>query len=279
MASVYSMIDNHISCALQGEPDSGDEMPRPAGRPLKQSEIIARALTAQIVSERLPEGTRLPNEREMLESFQIGRSTLREALRLLESRGVLTIRSGRDGGPIVRSPKASDLGEALTLLLQFEKVSFSEVFYARQVLEPLVARLAAQQVSLDTLAALDASNARMATNIQDREVFREETINFHSLIASSAECPVLELLVGALESVAGGLAYGAVPANFTDQQRARALAAHEEIAESLRTGSPEDAEVAMATHLLEGGESWRVAYADLNQVPVEWASIDARYSS
>ncbi|MEV0184631.1 FadR/GntR family transcriptional regulator [Streptomyces sp. NPDC050625] len=247
-------------------------------RPRKQSEIVARAITAQIISEELPEGTRLPNESTMLESFQVGRSTLREALRLLESRGVLTIRSGRDGGPIVRNPKASDLGEALTLLLQFKKVSFSEVFHAREILEPLLARLAAEHMTPEILDKLDASIERMAANLSNREIFREETLNFHDLIASAAQSAILELIVGALESVAGGLAYGAVPANFTDEMRSEALAAHERIAAALRSGSLDDAEKAMADHLAVGGESWRKVYDDLSRMPVQWASIDARFT-
>src|ERR1700728_4543760 len=89
-------------------------------RSLKASELIARDLASYIVDQDLPEGTALPPEREMVASFGVGRNTLREALRILETRGVITIRSGPGGGPVVRRPRPSDLGEAMTLILQFE---------------------------------------------------------------------------------------------------------------------------------------------------------------
>src|SRR6202044_2703439 len=78
-------------------------------RNLKQSELIAQYLASYIVDSDLPPGTTLPPEREMVQSLAIGRTTLREALRLLETRGVITIRSGRHGGPVVRRPDPRDL--------------------------------------------------------------------------------------------------------------------------------------------------------------------------
>jgi len=82
----------------------------------KTSERIARDIASHIVDNKLAPGTMLPTEREMIESMGVGRTTLREALRLLETRGVLTIKSGPRGGPVVRRPRPSDLSEALTCI-------------------------------------------------------------------------------------------------------------------------------------------------------------------
>ncbi|SCF67426.1 transcriptional regulator, GntR family [Streptomyces sp. MnatMP-M17] len=248
-------------------------MAGPVQRPMKQSEIVAREITKQIVSERLPEGTRLPTEREMLEAYGVGRSTLREALRLLESRGVLTVRPGRDGGPVVRRPRASDLGEALTLLMQFEGVPFSEVFAARQALEPRLARMAAENVDDETLAAMAASNDRMGSDIDDRQLFREENFRFHELIASAANSPLLELFCAALESVADGVAFGVVAGDFTHGHRVLALEAHRNLLKALRARDPEAAEEAMRVHLEEGRASWMAAYRELSRQPVQWSSL------
>jgi DNA-binding FadR family transcriptional regulator len=237
---------------------------RPVQRPLKQAEIVAREITAEIIERKLPEGTKLPNEREMLESYKVGRSTLREALRLLESRGVLTIRSGRDGGPIVRGPKPSDLGETLTLLMQFQDVPHHEVFAARQALEPRLARMAAQNMDDDTLAAMAESNERMAANLDDRDAFREENFRFHELVAAAAGSPVLELFISALESVADGLAFGVVAADFTHEHRAVALEAHRRLLKTFTDRDADAAEEAMRTHLEEGRANWIAAYRDLS---------------
>src|ERR1700722_19891212 len=128
-------------------------------RTLKTSELIARDLASYIVDQELPEGTALPPEREMIESFGIGRNTLREALRILETRGVITIRSGPGGGPVVRRPRPSDLGEALTLILQFESATFREGMDGRAWLEPIVAASAARNITKPVTAALRAIDA------------------------------------------------------------------------------------------------------------------------
>lgn len=193
---------------------------------MKQAEILAREITAEIVTQELPEGTRLPYEREMLETYQVGRSTLREGLRLLESRGIITIRSGREGGPYVRRPRPSDLGEALTLLLQFEAVPLTEVFAARQALEPLMAGIAAANMDDETLAAMAESIKRMADGLDDSAVFSEENFRFHGLIAAAADNPVLKLFSAAVESVADGLAFGVVKGEFTLDHREVALKEH-----------------------------------------------------
>ena len=69
-------------------------------RPSSLPENLARDLATYIIDRRLPEGTRLPPEREMRESLRVGKGTLREALRLLQTRGVITMRAGRGGGPV-----------------------------------------------------------------------------------------------------------------------------------------------------------------------------------
>ncbi len=236
-------------------------------KPIKQSEIVARAITEQIVNQRLLEGTRLDNEKTMLDTFRVGRSTLREALRLLESRGLLTIRAGRDGGPVVRQPQPADLGEALTLLMQYQDVPFSKLFEARQALEPMLARMAALNMDAATLERLRLINRDIAQNVGDREVFRYRNFEFHQVIAAAAGSPVLELLTSMLESVADGLAFGAVAGDFTQEHRIGAIRAHERIIRALTEKDPDAAEDEMRRHLDEGNSAWLRAYRDLPPHP------------
>ncbi|MFF3573888.1 FadR/GntR family transcriptional regulator [Nocardia jiangxiensis] len=244
----------------------------PAVRAMKQSEIVARQIVARIVRDQLPEGTRLPNEKAMVEEYQVGRSTLREALRLLESRGVLSIRSGRDGGPSVRKPRPSDLGEALTLLLQFEGVNFSEVFAARQALEPALTGMAAKNITPATLASMRECLDRMNAYIDESAVFHAENLRFHKLIATSSGSPVLTILGQTLESVADGLAFGAVGAGFTRAQRLKAMSWHEKLYDALAAGDPVAAEDAMHGHLEDSRKDWMSRYRDLTRSPVQWAT-------
>ncbi|MCE0767785.1 FCD domain-containing protein [Pseudonocardia kujensis] len=240
---------------------------------MKQSEIVARQIVAQILGDGLGEGTRLPTERAMLEEYQVGRSTLREALRLLESRGILSIRTGRDGGPVVRRPRPSDLGEAMTLILQFEGVAFAEVFAARQALEPLLAGMAAKNADQAALDALRDCVDRMASFIDQSAVFHAENLRFHELIAQAAGSPVLELLSSAVEWVADGIAFGAVDAGFSQEQRQIALAWHERIYKAVAAGDAPGAEAMMEGHLQDSREAWMGRYRDVTQRPVQWTPI------
>jgi DNA-binding FadR family transcriptional regulator len=240
---------------------------------MKQSEIVARQIVAQILGDRLGEGTRLPTERAMLEEYEVGRSTLREALRLLESRGILKIRTGRDGGPVVRRPLPADLGEAMTLILQFEGVAFSEVFAARQALEPVLAGMAAKNANEAVLAELRGCVDRMARSIDESSVFHAENLRFHELVATAAGSPVLELLSSAVEWVADGIAFGAVDAGFSQTQRQLALTWHERIYSALTAGDATAAEATMEGHLQDSREAWMSRYADVTQRPVQWTPI------
>ncbi|WP_433502948.1 FadR/GntR family transcriptional regulator [Pseudonocardia halophobica] len=240
---------------------------------MKQSEIVARQIVAQILGDGLGEGTRLPTERAMLEEYQVGRSTLREALRLLESRGILSIRTGRDGGPVVRRPRPSDLGEAMTLILQFEGVAFSEVFAARQALEPVLAGMAAKNADQAALDGLRECVDRMTLFIDESSVFHGENLRFHELVASAAGSPVLELLSSAVEWVADGIAFGSVDAGFSDSQRRVALTWHERIFKAVASGDATAAEAMMEGHLQDSREAWMYRYNDVTQPPVQWTPI------
>jgi DNA-binding FadR family transcriptional regulator len=239
----------------------------PAQRPLKQAEIVARAIADQIVTENLPEGTMLPHERQMLETYQVGRSTLREALRVLESRGVITIRSGREGGPVVRRPRPSDLGESLTLQMQFRGLPVTDIFAARQAIEPLLARMAAKDIDDETLTRMTECNERILANLDDRAMFRAENMAFHEMVASAAQSPLLEIFASALESVADGAGYGLVAGGFTYEQRATTVEAHREIIAALAARDPEAAEAAMRAHLEQGRANFTSAYAQFSSSP------------
>ncbi len=84
----------------------------------KTAETVARRVVQTIVSGGLTAGDKLPREAEMVEHCGVGRETLREALRLLETQGLITLRRGPGGGPVVASADAVNLGRISTLYYQ-----------------------------------------------------------------------------------------------------------------------------------------------------------------
>ena len=81
----------------------------------------------------------------MLERFQVGRASIREGLRLLEAYGVITIKPGHKGGPIVRDPDAIDLARTLSLFFRMVNASYRDLNEARLIIEPVMARQAAEK--------------------------------------------------------------------------------------------------------------------------------------
>jgi DNA-binding FadR family transcriptional regulator len=233
----------------------------------KQSELIARDLASYIVNSDLPPGTPLPPEREMVQSMGVGRTTLREALRLLETRGVLTIRSGPRGGPIVRRPDPRDLSEGLSLMLQFEKADLTVMMDARSALEPAAARLAATRISPEVLEELRENNRQIAANANDVEAFFPLNREFHRLIAQASGNMVVRIFVESIMSIADGQSAGIV---YKKPQIDAIVEAHERVIQALADGDAPAAEAAMNAHLEDSHAFWNRKYKDMLRTPVNW---------
>src|ERR1700677_3831179 len=95
----------------------------------------------------LKPGDFLPAERSMVETYGVGRGTLREALRLLEFQGVISLKPGPGGGPILQDPSGTHLASTVVLLLQMKQAPFRAVVEVRSAVEPMISRLAAERMS------------------------------------------------------------------------------------------------------------------------------------
>jgi GntR family transcriptional regulator, transcriptional repressor for pyruvate dehydrogenase complex len=236
-------------------------------RSLKTSERVARELVAYIVNEGLPEGTTLPSERAMLGSLDVGRTSLREALRLLEARGVITIRSGSGGGPSVRRPRPADLSEALSLILQLEGSTFLEVTEARTQIEPVVAGLAASRIDEGGIAELKEANAEVASASENLDAFSAGNRRFHETIAENCGNVALRIFVATVAAIGDGRTVGI---GYAGKHTEAIAAAHEAIIEALERRDPEASRAAMESHLKEANLYWRARYSELVLRPVRW---------
>jgi GntR family transcriptional repressor for pyruvate dehydrogenase complex len=127
-----------------GNVEEEDVAPWAPKRSEKVSESVARRILADITDSAIAPGGQLPSEGEMLRRFAVGRGSLREALRILEVYGVIAVRPGPGGGPVVRSVGSSDFARAATFYFQLGGARFQEVIEARREMEQMMARLAAQ---------------------------------------------------------------------------------------------------------------------------------------
>jgi GntR family transcriptional repressor for pyruvate dehydrogenase complex len=237
----------------------------------KQSELIARDLASYIVNSDLQPGTPLPPEREMVESLGVGRTTLREALRLLETRGVLTIRSGPRGGPIVRRPDPRDLSSGLSLILQFEKADLTTVMEARCALEPAAARMAATRITPEMIERLRAINRAIRETAGDVESFFTLNKEFHRLVAEASGNIVVRIFVESIMTLAD--VQGPRVAHAKEEEGAmidKRSDAHERLIDVLAAGDAAAAEAAMAEHLDDSYRFWGREYRHMLDQPVMW---------
>jgi GntR family transcriptional repressor for pyruvate dehydrogenase complex len=112
-------------------------------RNIKTSERVAAAIVGLVLEQGLQAGDRLPNETEMIDQFRVGRGSLREALRILETYGLISLRSGPGGGPVILNVSPEDVSRSFSLYLNLSGATIHELADARKVIDPLMARLAA----------------------------------------------------------------------------------------------------------------------------------------
>ncbi len=186
-----------------------DVVPRaaPDGMTPKRSALLAHRIVREIRDRGLPAGSHLPPERDMLGAYGVGRNTLREALRVLELQGVLTIRPGPGGGPVVAAPDSRHLASTLALLLQFADTPFRAVIETRLLLEPITARLCAERGDPALLGELRASVDRMAAAVDDSDAFLGENRVFHDLVAWGSENPLFGYCINSLHWITDGTAW------------------------------------------------------------------------
>jgi GntR family transcriptional regulator, transcriptional repressor for pyruvate dehydrogenase complex len=233
----------------------------------KESVRLARDIANYISDQRIPQGTRLPTEQEMQQQFGVGRTTIREALRLLELRGVITMRSGRGGGPFVRLPRSTDLGEALQLVLQFKGATLTDIISARALIEPIAAAVAAENITKEALTKLQETNDSIRAEQANEINFSRQNATFHSVLGECLQLPVISVFLDSLSYVQDGLAYGV----RYPPERIRSIArAHQKIIESIRARDRQGAEAAMRKHLDEAMRYWSSNYPQICAQPLRW---------
>lgn len=211
-------------------------------RPEKTALILARRVVADIGRRELGVGDRLPSEREMLEDYQVGRGTLREALRFLELQRVISLKPGPGGGPTVEKPDASTLATTMLLLLQFDRVPYSSIVQTRRDLEPLMARLAAEHMTAEELEQLSGSVDDMRAGLDDRAAFRRADRQFHHIVAWGTHNSIYGFLIDAVLDILGGVPLEADP---PESLREATLRSHIAILEGLKAHDGDSSSEAM----------------------------------
>jgi GntR family transcriptional repressor for pyruvate dehydrogenase complex len=229
----------------------------------KTSERVALAIVHDIVAQGLRTGDRLLLEAPMTERYGVSRASLREALRLLEVQGLVKIKPGPGGGPVVGTVDPAHLARSATLYFHLGAATYDELLEAQVLLEPLCARLAARHP--DRRAAMKPY-LRRAMPPTEAE-YRLVTEGFHHAVYRLAANLVVVLLTEAVTHIVTSHVVSTMdPLDL----RPAVLDEHSELARAIAAGQPDRAGSLMADHFAAQHAYFRAHWpARLNNL-VEW---------
>jgi DNA-binding FadR family transcriptional regulator len=230
-------------------------------RPLKTSETVARDIVHSVVTGGLGNGDSLPSEARMLEQYGVSRESLREGLRLLEAQGLITLRRGPGGGPVVGKVDPANLGRVSTLYYHLVGANYGELFEAWAVAEGYLAERAARNEDRTLVrATLEPYLTVEDGHLGGLEEFVAHHTEFHTDVGALAGNRVMQLSLMAIgQTVTHHIANTADPRDVADIL----LHDHRLIAAAIIAGKPIKARDLMRVHLegvadfydqLSGGE-------------------------
>jgi DNA-binding FadR family transcriptional regulator len=167
------------------------------------AEMVAGALRTRILSGELADGAMLPKQDELLEEFGVSLPPIREALRILETEGLITVQRGNVGGAVVHAPQEAKVVYMMGMVLQSRQASLGSVLYAITAFEPAcVAACAARPDRATTvLPVLRATLDAAAAAVDDPAAYTGLARQFHLDLVANCGNEAMRLVVGALESL------------------------------------------------------------------------------
>ncbi|MEX5633284.1 FadR/GntR family transcriptional regulator [Parafrankia sp. FMc2] len=219
---------------------------------------IADEIRRLIVQGDLTEGDSLGREPELVERFAVSRPSMREALRILEAEGLISVRRGALGGVVVHRPDERMTARTAALLLQARGVPLMDVHNARSMIEPVAVRLVAGSRARRSAAAeLRRLSADQLEAIEDPEAFGRANARFHARLVELAGNQTLSIVAEMLSEVLAR-AVTAVsrpdPTRDTEATRMRGLRSQARLAALVEAGDTAAAEKHWAEHMAVVGQ-------------------------
>jgi len=222
---------------------------------------VASALLDRITARAFSDGDRLPSETELAKQFGVNRSTVREALRELQTNGLLTRRRGSKLMMVTR-PQTDFVAEGVSRALVLHDVTFFDVWESLSMFEPSIAETAARRRTDTDLAVLQQVRENFLQSQSDTARCVHHVAEFFGAIAGATRNPVLTMaqqpLIQLLEPSLGAM-IDKVP-----QARARIATAQRRLTEAVQSRTAEDARVWMTKHIRDFRRGYEVAGIDVN---------------
>ena len=232
----------------------------------KAADLVAQVLRRRIVDGTLREGDPLPHEGLLMRQFNVGRTTVREALRVLEAEGLLVVVRGASGGARIKVPGLKTVARYASMLLQYEGATMGDVHEARVLVEPPAAALLARRSPNDEIVAeLDSVLQSEESARQPGDLARAEG-RFHDRLVRLTGNETLILL-----SSVANLIIGRQYQRLAAEQKGTwikgndAHQVHARLVELIRVGAAVEVESLWRKHLIEGGN---IMLRDIRDTPI-----------
>ena len=163
---------------------------------IKSYQNVVDQIQSAICDGSLKDGDKLPSEMKLTKMFDTSRGTIREALRVLEQKGLISVKTGVKGGPIVKEANTRPMSESIALLIRHQKVSLHHLAQFRKILEGHIAAqtaLIADKNEINQLKAiLKEAKIHIKTKPSGWEEFHKMDATFHMVLAKIAKNPLIE---------------------------------------------------------------------------------------
>jgi len=226
-----------------------DERARPREKPQR----IADELRRLIVSGRLSEGESLGREPELVRRFGVSRPSLREALRILEAEGLISVVRGMLGGVVVHAPHTRMTARTAALVLQARNVPLADVQEARTLIEPTAVRVLAESRSRRAAAReLRRLIDEQAKAIEEPDAFGRANARFHERLVALAGNRTLSIVAEMLNEILARAVTAVARTGSTGSSvatRRRGIRSQERLVALIEAGKATEAEAHWRTHM------------------------------
>ena len=209
---------------------------------------IVRQIQATFAEGKLAPGDRLPSEKELSEQFGLSRTTVRDALRVLESQGLVVIKVGAGGGTFVANPSSQPVTQALTNMLLLHGITTAELVEARLAIEISIVNYAAERATPEDLQKMNQAIEHARAGHAAGEVrFTPHSIDFHVALAQAAKSRALLFTVNAFRTPFYETLDRLLP---DDEMALRAIKDHQELLDAIVARDASRARQVMRAHIL-----------------------------
>ncbi len=216
---------------------------------------VADELRQLIVSGELDEGDSLGNEPELIERFGVSRPSMREALRILETEGLISVRRGVFGGVVAHRPDQRQTARTAALVLQARNVSLADVFQARTIIEPAAVRMiVSSRGRKGSARRLRELISEQEWALADPPAFGVANARFHEELVAMAGNQTLSIVSEMLNEVVARAVIAVSEADGSLATRRRGVRSQIRLVDLIEAGESDAAEDHWRTHMVVVGK-------------------------